>query len=185
MKIQKKTIYLYSIIIISIIFVSKIWGFIKLPYKDPLIVGIYSVNEFNATNDILRYLVFFLLPVSIFIFFKVFLEKKSIKEIIFKLRNVPKNVFKNNFIINYSFVLILLFLILEFLSLNFPLDKLDFVHEGQNLSSAYRSFLDNSLWSGSYVTIGIFYETLSSKFIWSFFDFQSIGLSRYAHISYT
>ena len=85
--------------------------------------------------------------------------KKSIKEIIVKFRNAPENIYKNNFIINYSFVLILLFLILEFLSLNFPLNKLDFVHEGQNLSSAYRSFLDNSLWSGSYVTIGIFYET--------------------------
>jgi len=184
-KIQKKIIYLYFIIILSIFLVSKIWGFIKLPYKDPFIVGIYSINEFNPINDILRYLIFLLLPVSIFLFFKVFLEKKSIKEIIFKFRNAPENIYKNNFIINYSFVLILLFLILEFLSLNFPLDKLDFVHEGQNLSSAYRSFLDNSLWSGSYVTIGIFYETLSSKFFWSFFDFQSIGLSRYAHIFYT
>ena len=185
MKIQKKTIYLYSAIAFSIIFVAKIWEFIKLPYKDTSIVGIYSINEFNATNDILRYFVFVFVPISIFLSFKIFLENKSIKKIIYELRKKSGFIFKNNFIINCSFVLILLFLLLEFLSLNFPLHKLDFIHEGQNLSSAYKSFLDNSLWSGSYVTIGIFYETLSSKFIWSVFDFQSIGLSRYPHIFFT
>ena len=71
------------------------------------------------------------------------------------------------------------------MSVNFPLHTLDFLHEGQVLSSAYKSLLDNSLWSGSYVTVGIFYETLSSKFIWSIFDFQSIGLSRYPPIFFT
>ena len=51
MKIQKKTIFLYSIIVFTIIFVAKFWGFIKLPYNDPLIIGTYSTNEFNATNE--------------------------------------------------------------------------------------------------------------------------------------
>ena len=84
-----------------------------------------------------------------------------------------------------SLAIILLFLILEFLSINFPLHAIDFLHEGQVLSSAYKSLLDGSLWSGSYVTVGIFYETLSSKFIWSFFDLESIGLSRYPPIFFT
>ena len=182
MKIQKKTIFIYSSIVFSIIFVAKIWGFIKLPYNDPLIVGNYSISEFNATNDILRYMIFILLPVLVFLFLKIFFEKKSIKKIIFDLGTTSRYLFKNNLATKYSFILILLFLILEFLSVNLPLHKLDFLHEGQNLSSAYRSFLDNSLWSSSYITIGIFYETLSSKFIWSIFDFQSIGLSRYPPI---
>ena len=185
MKIQKKTIFLYSVIVFSIIFVAKIWGFITLPYNDPLIVGTYSMNEFNATNDILRYLTFTLLPVLIFLLFNIFFEKISIKKIISELRTVSGNISRNNLVIKYLLTLILLFLILEFLSVNLPLHTLDFLHEGQNLSSAYKSLLDNSLWSGSYITIGIFYETLSSKFIWSIFDFQSIGLSRYPPIFFT
>ena len=71
MKIQKKTIFIYSSIVFSIIFVAKIWGFIKLPYNDPLIVGNYSISEFNATNDILRYMIFILLPVLVFLFLKI------------------------------------------------------------------------------------------------------------------
>ena len=185
MKIQKKTIFLYSIIVFTIIFIAKIWGFIKLPYKDPSIIGTYSINEFNATNDILRYLIFILLPVSFFFLFKIFFEKKDIKKIIFELGATSGRIYTNNFTINCLLVIILLFLILEFLSINFPLHTLDFLHEGQALSSAYKSLLDGSLWSGSYVTVGIFYETLSSKFIWSIFDFQSVGLSRYPPIFFT
>ena len=163
MKIQKKTIFLYSIIVFTIIFVTKFWGFIKLPYNDPLIIGTYSANEFNATNDILRYLIFILLPVLIFLSFNIFFEKKDIKKIIFELGTVSGNIYKNNFAIKWSLAIILLFLILEFLSVNFSLHTLDFLHEGQVLSSAYKSLLDNSLWSGSYVTVGIFYETLRSE----------------------
>lgn len=185
MKIQKKTIFLYSTIVFMIIFVAKIWGFIKLPYKDPSIIGTYSINEFNSTNDILRYLIFILLPVSFFLLFKIFFEKKEIKKIIFEIGLTSERKYNNDFAIKCSLAIILLFLILEFLSINFPLHALDFLHEGQVLSSAYKSLLDGSLWSGSYVTVGIFYETLSSKFIWSFFDLESIGLSRYPPIFFT
>ena len=185
MKIQKKTIFLYSAIVFMIIFVAKIWGFIKLPYKDPSIIGTYSINEFNSTNDILRYLIFILLPVSFFLLFKIFFEKKEIKKIIFEIGLTSERKYNNDFAIKCSLAIILLFLILEFLSINFPLHAIDFLHEGQVLSSAYKSLLDGSLWSGSYVTVGIFYETLSSKFIWSFFDLESIGLSRYPPIFFT
>ena len=185
MKIQKKTIFLYSTIVFMIIFVAKIWGFIKLPYKDPSIIGTYSINEFNSTNDILRYLIFILLPVSFFLLFKIFFEKKEIKKIIFEIGLTSERKYNNDFAIKCSLAIILLFLILEFLSINFPLHAIDFLHEGQVLSSAYKSLLDGSLWSGSYVTVGIFYETLSSKFIWSFFDLESIGLSRYPPIFFT
>ena len=185
MKIQKKTIFLYSTIVFMIIFVAKIWGFIKLPYKDPSIIGTYSINEFNSTNDILRYLIFILLPVSFFLLFKIFFEKKEIKKIIFEIGLTSERKYNNDFAIKCSLAIILSFLILEFLSINFPLHAIDFLHEGQVLSSAYKSLLDGSLWSGSYVTVGIFYETLSSKFIWSFFDLESIGLSRYPPIFFT
>jgi hypothetical protein len=61
----------------------------------------------------------------------------------------------------------------------FTLDKLDLFHEGQRLSAAYKSFVENGLWSSSYVIVGIFYETLSTKFIWQIFNQESIGLMRF------
>ena len=40
------------------------------------------------------------------------------------------------------------------------------------------------MWSGSYITVGIFYETLSSSIFWNLFDHVSIGLARFADIVY-
>ena len=65
--------------------------------------------------------------------------------------------------------------ILEFLSLPLTTHKLDIFHAGQRLSSAFKSSIDGSLWSGSYVSVGIIYETLGTKFIWELFDRQTIG----------
>jgi hypothetical protein len=179
MRIQKEKFVLFIFLISSIFLGTFFWNLIELPYKDPLIVGIYSINEFNALNDILRYLFFILFPVLIFLIFKIFYQKNSFKNIIIELRQKSIQFYKNDLLINLTFLVFIFFIILEFLSLNFPLHKLDFIHEGQQLSSAYRSFLDSSLWSSSYITVGIFHETLLSKFIWSIFDHQSIGLFRY------
>ena len=44
--------------------------------------------------------------------------------------------------------------------------------------------MDNSLWSGSFVTVGIFYETLSSNLIWKIIDHVSIGSARYVELIY-
>ena len=63
----------------------------------------------------------------------------------------------------------IIYLATEFLSLTFSTHPIDIYHEGQRLSSAFKSLLDDSLWSGSYVTIGIIYETIGTKFIWQMF----------------
>ena len=52
------------------------------------------------------------------------------------------------------------------------------------MSSAFKYSIDQSLWSGSYVTVGIFYETISSNLIWKFFDQLSIGSTRYLNLIY-
>ena len=52
------------------------------------------------------------------------------------------------------------------------------------MSSAYKYSVDQSLWSGSYVTVGIFFETISSNLIWKFFDQLSIGSTRYSNLIY-
>ena len=44
--------------------------------------------------------------------------------------------------------------------------------------------IDGTLWSGSYIVIGIFYETLANKILWKIFDINSIGLVKFTNLLY-
>ena len=184
MKFQKETLVLFVNVIISFYLGFLLWDHIKLTYDDPEILGVYSENSHNSLNDIVRYLSFILLPVLAYIFTKIYFGLSfgiSVRNFLF-----DKTYFKNpKDTVSPIFLVAILFLILlEFLSISFPEYKLDSFHEGQKLSSAFKSFSDNSLWSGSFVTVGIFFETLSSKFVWNIFDQISIGLTRYSELFY-
>ena len=184
MKFQKETLVLFVNIIICFYLGFLLWDHIKLKYNDPGILGVYSNNNHNSLNDIFRYLSFILLPIIGYVFTKIYFGlsfRISLRNFLF-----DKTYFKSpRDSVSPIFLLTILFLIFfEFLSISFPEYKLDSFHEGQRLSSAFKSFLDNSLWSGSFVTVGIFYETLSSKFIWNIFDQMSIGLTRYSELFY-
>ena len=161
MKFQKETLVLFVNIIISFYLGNLFWDHIMFTYRDPGFLGTYSENNHNSLNDIVRYLFFILLPILAYIFTKIYFGY-NFKTPIRNFLN-DKTYFKNpKDTASPIFLLVILFLILlEFLSISFPEYKLDSFHEGQKLSSAFKSFLDNSLWSGSFVTVGIFFETLS------------------------
>jgi hypothetical protein len=177
MRIQKEKFILLIFLISSILFGTYLWDLIILPYSDPEIFGFYSLAKHNAANDILRYILFISLPIFTYLIYKFFYQKKFFY-LDASTINQPQLSSKI-----YLFIVIL-FITFEFLSLEFPIHKIDSFHEGQKLSSAYKSLLDDSLWSGSYVTVGIFYETLSSKLVWKFFNHESIGLVRIVEIFY-
>ena len=184
MKIQRQRLIFSIFFLLSIIIGFLIWDSIILKFENPDIIGEYSANSHNAANDILRYLIFLVLPISVFIFYKYFTQN-------FFLDNISKFLVKNEANISDDkktlllfFLLLLIFILFEILSINFPIHKVDSFHEGQRLSSAYKYFIEGNLWSGSYVTVGIFYETLSSSTFWKFFDHMSIGLARFAEIIY-
>ena len=48
----------------------------------------------------------------------------------------------------------------------------------KDLALHIKVLLDNSLWTGSFVTVGIIYETIGTKFIWGLFNKETIGLMR-------
>tara|TARA_Y100000590_G_scaffold470049_1_gene661601 strand:- start:1852 stop:3678 length:1827 start_codon:yes stop_codon:yes gene_type:complete len=181
MNIQKKNLTYLLSIIFSIFITSYCWELIELPFKKTDIIGEYSSNQHSAYNDIFRYIFFIFLPVLIFLILQIF-YKQFLFEEFFDQLNIKENielVDKNNFL-KLIKIFIVFFIFLEFLSIDFDINKLDLHHEGQRLSSAFKSSIDGSLWSGSYVIIGIFHETLSSKLIWELFNHQSIGLIRFA-----
>ena len=181
MKFQKETLILFINVTISFYFGFLLWDKIEFKFNDPGIVGIYSENKHNSLNDVARYIIFISLPLISYLLTKIYFGEKFIRKLkIFFLNTsfIEKN--RNVSLIIFSVVLLLL--ILEFFTITFPDHKIDSFHDGQKLSSAYKSYLDGSLWSGSFVTVGIFFETLSTKFIWNIFNHVSIGLMRYVEI---
>ena len=182
MKIQKQ-IYYFVLISFSILLANYIWPLIKLSNNNE-IVGVYLQNDYHSFNDIIRYISFILIPITSHILFKVCYEKNSLINLYSNLKILgEKNKYDNK--INYFFLLTFAFLILEFLSLPLTTHKLDIFHAGQRLSSAFKSSIDGSLWSGSYVSVGIIYETLGTKFIWELFDRQTIGSMIFLDLIYS
>ena len=178
---MKKNILFYFIFIIIIYLSSFSWEFIKLPYKESSIIGEYSQNRYNSYNDLLRYLIFVLIPVIILLSYLFITKQFSYSNILEKIefKNQKKSPNKENKSLFLLLIIFNFFLLLEFLSIEFPIQNVDIFHEGQQMSAAYKFRLDKSLWSGSYVTIGVIYEILASNIAWNFFDSVSIGSTRF------
>ena len=185
MKIKKEKIIFVISFLFSVFTGYLIWGLIELEFKDKGIIGEYSKKNHHALNDILRYLAFLLLPSLTFFFYNYYKNQSFLSDIKFFFCSHEEKNFEKSVKLNLFFILLVLLLLASFLSVNFSTPLIDSYHEGQRMSSAYKNFLDDSMWSGSYITVGIFYETLSSSIFWKFFDHISIGIARYTDILYT
>ena len=181
MTIFKKNISFFLFMAFSICIGTFLWKLIKLPFLNTDIIGYYSINKINPLNDTLGYLIFITIPILFYFTWKIFLEKKKISIFFSNVKFKNENLSINKDIyLSFSFFIIFIFL--EFLSVQFLTNKIDLFHEGERLSAAFKSSLDGSLWSGSYISKGIIYEILGPKFIWKFFDQESIGLLRFLDI---
>tara|TARA_Y100001980_G_C14553440_1_gene338740 strand:+ start:820 stop:2619 length:1800 start_codon:yes stop_codon:yes gene_type:complete len=160
------------------------WDLVSLTYEETTIIGEYFENKYNHKNDLLRYLVFVSLPLLSYILIKSLNFSQNYQILKDRILNQDIEFINNNNFLNILTIFFVSLTTLEFLSINFPMNKIDIFHEGQQMSSAFKHSIDQSLWSGSYVTVGIFYETISSNLIWKFFDHLSIGSTRYLNLIY-
>ena len=181
MKIIKKSIYFFLLLGLSVCLGTFCWKFINLPLTNNEIVGDYSLKNLNSLNDVLGYIIFIAIPVLFYFIWKVYFEKKKIRDFFFKIKFENENT-DIDIKVYILFFLFVIFVILEMLSVQFSLGKIDLFHEGARLSSALKSKLDSSLWSGSYISTGIIYEILGPKYIWGIFNQESIGLLRFLDI---
>ena len=178
----KNQILIYILLSISIFLTTIVWDKIYIPYNELNIIGEYSEKKYHSLNDLLRYFTFISIPITIF-FSQVFFDKNKRENLLKNIHDKSYFLFPSNRLTLFFAVSIFFIILFEFLSLDFQIHNLDLLHEGQQLSSPYKYYLDGSLWSGSYVTIGIFYETILNKLIWDLFDVESIGLKRFTDIS--
>ena len=178
----KNQILIYILLSISIFLTTIVWDKIYIPYNELNIIGEYSEEKYHSLNDLLRYFIFISIPITIF-FSQVFFNKNKRENLLKNIHDKSYFLFPSNRLTLFFAVSIFFIILFEFLSLDFQIHNLDLLHEGQQLSSPYKYYLDGSLWSGSYVTIGIFYETILNKLIWDLFNVESIGLKRFTDIS--
>ncbi len=181
MKIIKKSIYFFLLLGLSVCLGTFCWKLINLPLSNNEIVGDYSLKNLNSFNDVLGYIIFIAIPILFYFIWKIYFEKKKISDFFFKIRFENENT-DINIKVYILLFLFIFFIILEFLSVQFSLDKIDLFHEGARLSSSFKSKLDGSLWSGSYISTGIIYEILGPKYLWEIFNQESVGLLRFLDI---
>ena len=165
---------------ISLLIATFIWDLIHLKISniEQLGRGQYIEKNYNQSNETLRYLTFILLPLITFLTLMIYTKKIFLKEFFLQLQLTNnKYVIENrfNFFLKLIFLLLLIF---EFFSLDFSLRGLDLLHEGQKLSAAYNNFINDKLWSGSFLTIGLFVEIINTRLSWELFEHESIGLMR-------
>ena len=182
MSLKKNNLILFFFLAILIFSSSIMWAFIKIPFIENDILGVYSTNRHHSLNDFFRYLYFTIVPLIGFLFFKINIEKKKIN--LGCLSEIGSKNYEGRSKLFLANIFIIFLLLIEFLSISFPENLIDIFHEGQKLSSAYKSLLDGSLWSGSYITTGIINENLGPRFLWELLDHSSIGSMRLIELFY-
>ena len=156
-------------LILSIIFSTFIWSYISFPYDSSnVIVGQYSVKKINPLNDTFRGLIFIFIPIFFYFLTFFFMNKDKITNKIFCNYGNLKN--KN---IEYLSLILIIFSILEFLSLDYKnyLGGFDPFHEGTFLTAQLNLLIKKKIWTGSSFDygflgngIGIFYSFLFNEY---------------------
>ena len=173
----QKNFFIFFSIAISILIVTLVWEKISLPLNSTT-----ETKGYNANNDTIRYIFFVAFPLLVFLFLNQTLEKKTlkIKELIFE---------KDEKVANYHPVLIILavifiiFIFLEFFSINFPSSNpaFDHMHDGAYLTPAQNYLSTKTFWISSHLTHGgsdVFYPILA----WKILGVKSIGAARTLNI---
>ena len=178
MKNYTKVSISFFLIISSIILTTFLWNKIYLPFKNPLeIIGEYSKQSHNPINDVLRYLIFIFFPLLVTLLCCNFFIKNSftnIKKQIFQDDKTTKNNEKSKKRKIFFFIF-LIYVFLEFFSVNFPYKPIDLYHEGQSLTPAFNNIINGGYWSNSYIVVGVFLEIFANSFTWKLLGLETIG----------
>ena len=136
-------------------------------YENPEnVYGILSVNKFNPLNNDLRFIILISLVFGTFFLSLIFYKKNmnTFNEIIFFEKK--KKTIENYKYLNVVFLVFLTFVTFEFLSMSYPLNEIDFFHEGERLSPAKNYLLNGKIWSGSLFIHGAFIDLFEPIIGW-------------------
>ena len=163
-------------LILSIIILTYIWDYISVPYNNSnTIIGQYYAKKINPLNDTLRGLLFIFIPIFLYSFTFLILNKDKVTNRIFYNNINIKN--KN---IHYLSFILILFSILEFLSLDYKnyLGAFDPHHEGTFLTAQLNFFSKNKIWAGTSFDYGFLGNGIGIIYSYLFNEY-SIGNQRF------
>ncbi|MDA9598887.1 hypothetical protein N9R93_02990 [Candidatus Pelagibacter sp.] len=156
-------------LILGIVLSTFLWNYVSFPYDSSnTIVGQYSDNKINPLNDSIRGLIFISIPIILYSFSFLVLNKNKLSNKIF----YNSYNFKNRNIDYLSFILIT-FCILEFISLDYRnyLGSFDAIHEGAFLTAQLNFLNKDKIWLGTLFdygflgnSLGVFYKYLFNEY---------------------
>ena len=164
-------------VILSILLCTLLWDKISVPFSNIVgAKGFLTEINYNPINDTIRYILFISFPLIIFLFLNLTLKKKflKIKDLFFE-KNIESK-YKDSSLLLISFIFIV-FIILEFLSLNLSNYRLDPLHDGDFLTPAQNYLFTGQFWLSSYTVHGgsdFFYPL----FMWKILGTETIGAGR-------
>ena len=178
-----KRFFSFFFILVGILISTYLWNYIKLPYLNyDEIIGKYSLQSHHKLNDLLRVTLFIAIPIFFYLIYLKYFNLNKIKFLDFisefKFYKQENKKIVNNKILNSIFLISILFLLFNFFTTNFPPFKIDSVHEGQLLTSAYQNLETNTVWSKQYIQNSLFYDVIISKISFILYGEQSISSLR-------
>ena len=179
---NKSNILIFFGFLISLILATLLWDFINLPYNNPgEVIGVYSDLKVSHHNNLIRFIFFTSFPILIFLFLYLIFNKNKCTSFneIFVEENIIK---KTNIHIKICFFIFILLSIIILLIVDFPLNKLDHLHEGVSLSGAYNFYVTKNLWISSYIQNSLFSDIFNAKISWFLSGKISVGSLRFNHI---
>jgi len=173
----------FLMMVISVLLVSLFWDLIKLSYdENNLIKGEAFYKKINPNTNTLRFLIFVISPILIFLFSYIFFFKTlsinpSKKN--FFLKEYKKKKFEKCKEIEFFLFIFIIFIFAEFFLLNYNnfLTKVDIFHEGTNLVPPINFKNYGSFWETTYYDYGLFGNN-RSLLIWNILGTETIGSAR-------
>ena len=176
----QKNLLILSLVILSIFVATLFWGKIFLPfYNITQSSGFLVEKQFSPNNDLLRYVIYVLLPILVFYISNIFIKKGEfipLRDLIANT-NLKRHIFENNFSIIFIALFFVVLIFIEFFSLDLPNFIIDPLHDGDYLTPAQNYLSSKKIWLSSYTVHGgsnVFYPII----MWKIFGIKSIGAYR-------
>ena len=151
-----KKYFPYASLTVAIV-ISFIWDFIKFPYdNENTIIGEYSVKKFNPLNDTVRGIFFIFFPLLIYTLVQLRFNRDQYI-INKKILDTDYPNFYTSQNINLISIILILFVIIEFFSLNYLnfISNIDVHHEGTYLSAPINYLFKDGLWLATHFDDGL------------------------------
>lgn len=175
-KKNAKNILIITIITLAVGFCSFIWQHINLNFSNVTqATGAITQQNYSTDADTLRYVIFILIPLSVFLTSFYFLKKSKTRDLNDLIKFPDLEKVNYNILLPLSILLVLIFF--QFFSLNLPVGPIDTFHDGELFSVTKNTILKDSYFKDTY-TIHGFSDIFYPLFFWKIIGLETIGSGR-------